>query len=67
LEDKKSTFTYHGYGKIEWNANQTKSFKNIGIVAYDMSVTKVYTLIDSLMPNYDNHTGISLLWVAENP
>lgn len=44
-----------------------KTYKHIGIIAYESAITGAYTLIDSIMPNYDNRTGVSLLWVGEDP
>lgn len=65
LEGPKTQYIYHGYGKMEWEGHPVKQFKHIGIVAYHSCVTAVYTLIDSIMPNYDNKVGVSLLWVGE--
>jgi hypothetical protein len=50
---------------MEWKEHPAKQFKHIGIVAYHSYVSGVYTLIDSIMPNYDSRTGLSLLWVGE--
>jgi hypothetical protein len=43
-----------------------KKYKNIGIIAFESGITGGYNLIDSLMPSYDNETGLSLLWIAQN-
>ena len=63
----KTQFLYHGYGKMEWEGSPLKQYKQIGIVAYESAITGAYTLIDSIMPNYDNRTGVSLLWVGGQP
>lgn len=67
LEGPRTQYVYHGYGKMEWKDSPPKVYKHIGIVAYESIITGVYTLIDSIMPNYDDKVGVSLLWVGEEP
>lgn len=67
LQGPKTQYIYHGYGKLEWEGSPPKIYKHIGIIAYESGITGAYTLIDSIMPNYDSQTGVSLLWIGEEP
>lgn len=40
-------------------------FKNIGIITHCSAITTTYSLIESIAMNYDNQTGISLLWLGD--
>jgi NAD(P)H-flavin reductase len=60
-------YLYHGYGKLEWAGSPLRTFRHIGVLAYGAAITGAYALIDSLMPNYDSRTGLSLLWVGQQP
>lgn len=57
-------YIYHGDGKLEWPGRPMQQYKHIGIISAGSGITGTYTLIDSLMPNYDNQTGVSLLWMG---
>ena len=58
----KTQFLYKGYGNLSWPGSPSRKFRHIGIIAVESGITGVYQLIDSIMPNYDNKTGVSLLW-----
>ncbi|CAM6002795.1 unnamed protein product [Sphagnum balticum] len=44
---------------------QVRKFRHVGFIAYETGITLGYRLIDSIMPNYDNRTAVSLLWLGQ--
>lgn len=57
-------YLYNGYGNIEFEGTK-KQYKNIGIITHSTGISTTYSLIESIIMNYDNRTGVTLLWLGD--
>lgn len=72
IKGPSSKFIYHGMGKFEYPEDKAnllqrtnKTFRNIGIVTHASGITTTYSIIESIARNFDQRTGVSLLWLGD--